>query len=95
MLNFLTVIIKPDISHATDILSQFLTNPNESHCEAVNRVYAYLNTYPELGPTYGLDNTGLIGYTDTDWAGNQNERKSTNDYLYLFKGGLISWSSKR
>ena len=89
------MITRPDISHATGVLSQFLTNPNESHCEAVDRVYAYLNTYPELGPTYGLDNTGLIGYTDADWAGDQNERKSTSGYLYLFKGGPISWSSKR
>ena len=89
------MITRPDISHATGVLSQFLTNPNESHCEAVDRVYAYLNTYPELGPTYGFDNTGLIGYTDADWAGDQNERKFTSGYLYLFKDGLISWSLKR
>jgi hypothetical protein len=58
-------------------------------------VYAYFNIYPELGPTYGLNNTGLIGYTDADWAGDQNERKFTSGYLYLFKGGPISWSLKR
>ena len=68
-LNFLAVITRPDISHATGVLLQFLTNPNESHCEAVDRVYAYLNTYPELGLIYGLDNTDLINYINADWAG--------------------------
>jgi hypothetical protein len=58
-------------------------------------VYAYFNIYPELGLIYGFDDIGLIGYTDADWAGDQNERKLISGYLYFFKGGLISWNLKR
>ena len=37
----------------------------------------------------------LIGYTDADWGGNLDERKSTSGYVFLLNNGAISWSSKK
>jgi hypothetical protein len=36
----------------------------------------------------------LSGYTDADWGGCHDTRKSTGAYLFLLYGGPISWCSK-
>jgi len=37
----------------------------------------------------------LYGYSDSDWAGDPDNRKSTSGYVFILNGGTISWSSKR
>jgi hypothetical protein len=96
-LNFLSIQTRPDISLAVSILSQFMTNPNESHWKALERVFAYIKATPNRGPTYRKDakHGGLVGYTDSDWAGDRIERRSTGGYIFLLYGAPISWKSKR
>ena len=44
-------------------------------------------------------NTGahldLIGFTDSDWAGDGNDRKSTSGFVLMIGSGPICWSSKK
>ena len=51
-LNFLAIQTRPDISYAISTLSQFMSNPNESHWSALERVFAYIKKTPNRGPTY-------------------------------------------
>jgi hypothetical protein len=37
----------------------------------------------------------LVGYTDADWAGDPETRRSTSGYIFNIGSGAISWSSKR
>ena len=37
----------------------------------------------------------LRGYSDADWAGDRDERKSTTGYAFLLSGVVISWCSKK
>ena len=37
----------------------------------------------------------IRGYTDVDWAGDRDDRKSTSGYAFLLNGGVISWKSKK
>jgi hypothetical protein len=37
----------------------------------------------------------LSGYTDSDWAGDQNTRRSTSGYVFSLGSAAISWSAKR
>ena len=37
----------------------------------------------------------LVGYSDADWGGDINDRKSTSGYLFKVSGGEISWRSKK
>src|SRR5450432_4798098 len=43
-----------------------------------------------IGPT-----TGITGFTDSDWAGDKDSRKSTSGYIFLLYGGAISWKSTK
>ena len=37
----------------------------------------------------------LTGYTDTNWANDLGDHKSTSSYMFKLAGGAISWSSKK
>ena len=37
----------------------------------------------------------VYAYSDADWAGNIEDRKSTNDYMTLVGGNLVTWKSKK
>jgi len=36
-----------------------------------------------------------IGYTDSDFAGDPNDRKSTSDYVFMLAGGAITWRAHK
>ena len=43
---------------------------------------------------FGASNPILKDYTDSDMAGDLDNRKSTAGYLFTFSVGAISWKSK-
>ena len=41
------------------------------------------------------EHSDLVGYTDSDWAGSVDDRKSTAGYFFHMGSGAISWASKK
>ena len=37
----------------------------------------------------------LIGFTNSDWAGDSTDQKSTSGYVFMLVEGTISWPSKK
>ena len=95
-LMYLAVSTRPDISYAVSSLARFSCKPTNEHWTALKRLLRYLKGTTNLGILYS--NTGMdkcIGYIDADWAGNQDDRKSTSGYIFLLCGGAISWKSQK
>ncbi|KAK2391898.1 putative mitochondrial protein [Trifolium repens] len=94
-LNYLT-LTRPDISFPVSVVSQFLNSPCESHWNAVVRILKYIKRAPGKGLVF-TDNghTNIVGYSDADWAGDPNDRRSTSGYCIFIGGNLISWKSKK
>jgi hypothetical protein len=93
---FIAMGARPDISHAISILSRFNSRPTSTHLTVAKRVLHYLKTTRHLCLSYksrGKDE--IVGYTDLDWAGSLNNRKSTGGYVFTFNGTAISWQSKK
>ena len=87
---------RPDIMYATCFYARFQANPKESHLCGVKRIFRYLKGTPSLGLWYPKDSGfDLIGYSDSDFAGCQIDRKSTSGGCQLLGGRLISWTSKK
>lgn len=93
---FLATVSRPDISFATSAVSKYLNNFNESHCKAVKRIFKYLNGTRCYGLMYESEKNGLgfFSYSDSDYAGDTDTRRSTSGFVCMLAGGPITWSSQ-
>ncbi|XP_021843480.2 secreted RxLR effector protein 161-like [Spinacia oleracea] len=87
---------RPDIVHAVSIVSRFMSEPSKAHPTAAKRILRYLKGTKSYGILYKTeDDYKLTGYTDSDWAGSIDDRKSTSGYVFQLGTKAISWSSKK
>jgi hypothetical protein len=87
---------RPDIAYAISIVSQFMHAPSKRHMAAVTRILKYLKGTPGKGLLFSKnEQRGVHGYTDSDWAGNQIDRRSTAGYFTFVEGNLVTWRSKK
>lgn len=87
---------RPDIVHAVSIVSRFMSNPSKAHFAAAKRILRYVKGTKDFGILYEADRDfNLTGYTDSDWAGSTDDRKSTSGYVFLLGNKAISWASKK
>jgi Reverse transcriptase (RNA-dependent DNA polymerase) len=87
---------RPDITYAVGIVSQYMHDPKEEHMDAVVRIIRYLKGTPGKGVTFGKNgHTNVEGYTDADWAGDVDDRKSRSGYFTFLGGNLVTWKSKK
>eukprot|EP00253_Pinus_taeda_P009459 PITA_09459 len=85
-----------DIMHAVGIVGRFQANPKETHLQAIKRIFKYLQGTQGYGLWYprGTDLT-LHAYTDANWAGSVDDRKSTSGGAFFKGPRLVSWFSKK
>jgi hypothetical protein len=87
---------RPDVMQEVGQVARFQEAPKESHVLAVKRIFRYLKGTKEFGLWYpkGKD-LSLVAYTDADWAGCIDDRRSTSgEYFYLGEC-LVSWLRKK
>ncbi|CAI0540875.1 unnamed protein product [Linum tenue] len=78
-------------------LSRYMEAPTRQHLLAAKRVLRYLKGTQGYGIWYkqGSGEDSLMGFTDSDYAGDSDDRKSTSGYIYFLAGGAVSWASKK
>jgi hypothetical protein len=89
-------ITRPDISFAISLVSQHMHAPTVYHLSLVKRILRYLKGI--IGRGIMMIKNGhinIMGYTDSDWAGNTLDRRSTTGYCVFVGGNLVSWKSKK
>ena len=95
-LMYAQVCTRPDIAFIVGMLGRYLSNPGMEQWKAVKRVLRYLKKTKDYMLTYRKsDHLEIIGYSDSDFGGCKDERKSTSGYVYLLAGGAISWKSAK
>ncbi|XP_026439789.1 uncharacterized protein LOC113338626 [Papaver somniferum] len=94
-LQYLTVT-RPDICFAVNYVSQFMHSPSDLHLQLVKRILRYLKETVDLGINLNkCDVTSLKAYTNSDWAGCLDTRRSTSGFAIFLGSNLVSWSSKK
>jgi len=92
---YLAVCTRPDIAYAVGALARHMAQPTTEHWQAAKGVVRYLAGTVEYGIMYGDSNsTTLYGYSDADYGGDLETRRSTTGYVFNVAGGAVSWSSK-
>lgn len=88
---------RPDLTFALNYESRHLNAPKKENIDQVQRTLRYLKGTTSFGIQYYGDssNTELIAYCDADFANDTSDRKSLSGFVIFFKGGPISWSSKK
>jgi hypothetical protein len=86
---------RPNITFVS-VVSQFMHDPKSSHLDAVYRILRYLKGCSEKGLLYTKQGELHVEcYTDADWAGSLDDRRSTSGYCVFVGGNLIAWRSKK
>eukprot|EP00253_Pinus_taeda_P016368 PITA_16368 len=86
---------RPDIMHVVSLISRFMERPKETHWQAAKKILRYVNGTKGFGILYSSSESFMLkGYTDSDWAGSVDDRKSTS-YVFHMGSGAISWASKK
>lgn len=86
---------RPDICYAVNALSQFMCEPKQTHLVAAKHILRYLSGTIGYGLKYAKTELNLSGYTDSDWAGNSENRKSTSGCCFTLRSAMISWFSRK
>jgi len=85
-----------DLMFIVSLISRYMEKPTESHLLTAKRVLRYVKGMTIFGIFYKKGGSAeFFGYTDSDFAGDQDDRKSTSGYVFLLSSGAISWSSKK
>ena len=85
-----------DIVFATSMVSRFAKNLSSEHFNAIDQILRYLARSCERGIIFGGEKElKLVGYSDSDWAGDHADRKSTSGFVFMLNGGPISYASRK
>ncbi len=87
---------RPDLAYPVGLLGRFASDPSEIHWEGVLSVFKYLKHTSDLGIIYSGGNEQLDGYSDTDFATSDvDRRRVTSGCVFRLWGGAISWQTKK
>jgi hypothetical protein len=87
---------RPDVKQVVGMVARFQEEPKESHVQAVKRIFRYLKGTIDLGLWYpSKDSFTLKAYSDVDWAGSVDDRKSTSGGAFFLGESLVAWISKK
>jgi hypothetical protein len=87
---------KPDVKQVVGKVAIFQEEPKESHVQVVKRIFRYLKGTIDLGLWYpSKDSFTLKSYSDVDWVGSVDDRKSTSRGAFFLGESLVAWISKK
>ncbi len=94
---YITNMTRPDISYAVGQKAKFCQNPQTANWKEVKRIFSYLNgTVADLGLWLaGREKEGFVGYTDADFAGGINNRRSTSGAFFFYHDRAVSSTSRK
>ncbi|RVW20741.1 Retrovirus-related Pol polyprotein from transposon TNT 1-94 [Vitis vinifera] len=84
----------PDIAYIVGMLGRYLSNLGMDHWKKVKQVMQYLQRTKDYMLTYHRSShLEIVGYSDSDFAGCLDSRRSTSGYIFMLAGGAVSWKS--
>ncbi|XP_074323896.1 secreted RxLR effector protein 161-like [Apium graveolens] len=87
----------PDLAFSVGIISRYMERPTVVHQNALKRILRYVKGTIDYGLVYsqGSGNCLLSGYSDSDLAGNIEDRRSTGGMVFYLNESLITWVSQK
>ena len=95
-LMYAMVLTRSDISHAVNVVSRYMANPEKEHWRAVRWIFRYLSGTADYDLIYGTKRgteVNVEGYVDADYAGDLDKRRSLTSYLFTLSNCTINWKA--
>ncbi|CAL2254173.1 unnamed protein product [Prunus armeniaca] len=92
---FYLTFTRPDLSYAVNSVCQYMTAPTDLHWLLVKRILRYLQGTLDHGLKFSTGPWQLHAFSDADWAGDVNTRRSTTGFVVFLGPNPISWQSKK
>lgn len=89
---------RPDLAYSVGVMSHYMEAPTSAHMIAVKQILRYVCGTINHGCYYvrkKAPTSSLIGYSDSDLAGDVDDRKSTTGVIYFLGENPITWVSKK
>ncbi|KAH9781064.1 hypothetical protein KPL71_008321 [Citrus sinensis] len=84
------------ILYAVGLVSRYMENPKTTHFKAAKRIRRYIKGTINFGLLYSFSNDyKLVGYSDNDWGGDVDDRKSTTRFVFFIGDTGFTWMSKK
>ena len=85
-----------DIMYTVGMISRYMDQPIKMHLRSAKRILRYLRGTADFGISYEKEGEGrLTAFTDSDYAVDVDDRRSTSGYVFMIRTGVVSWSSKK
>jgi hypothetical protein len=85
-----------DIMFVVILILRFMETPKSTHWQAGKRIMRCVARTTDFGIRYTSSlNFELIGYTDSDFAGSIDDRKSTYGYVFSLGSRVVAWASNK
>ena len=82
---------RPDIAFAISYAGRRMANPTHSDLVNIKRIFRYLAGTLNYSLIYRrTDKLNITGYSDSDWAGDLETRRSTTGHAFMLAGAAIS-----
>jgi hypothetical protein len=91
-------VTRPDLMFGIGLISRYMERPTTLHMQAIKRILRYVKGSVNLGIHYrreAASDERLMAYSDSDYAGDQDDRRSTSGYVFMLSEGVVAWSSKK
>jgi histone deacetylase 1/2 len=89
-------LTRPDIAFSVNKVCQFLHAPTTVHWTAVKRILRYLRGTISLGLRLSKSSSTIVSaFSDADWAGCPDDRRSTGGFAVYVGSNLVSWNAKK
>ncbi|XP_052197182.1 uncharacterized mitochondrial protein AtMg00810-like [Diospyros lotus] len=89
-------ITRPNIAHAVTAIGQYMHKPHVSHFQALKRIFHYVKGTLQFGLVFTpFTSREILAYSNADWAGGPDTRRSISGYAIYLGDNLLSWSSKK
>lgn len=90
------IVTGPDMMYVVCLISRFMAKPREEHMQIAKRALRYLRGTLDFGLFYKREFDSIPKvYTDSDCAGDIDDRKSTSGYVFLLSKAAVCWSSRK
>ncbi len=93
---YLSTRTRPDIAFAVSTIAKFTSRPTEEHWKAIKHLMRYIAGTRDFGLLFNTsESSDCVGFSDSDFAGDPDDRKSTSGYLFRIGKSTVSWGSKK